>query len=111
MVNAKLGKLQNAKQLRIRTRFMSIKRHMGTNHKVNIEGKEYTPQEISAIILQHLKSYAEIILVKKLQKQLLQFRHILMIQNVRLQKMQEELLVLEVERIINEPTAAALHTV
>ena len=38
---------------------ISIKRHMGTNYKVNIEGKEYTPQEISAIILQHLKSYAE----------------------------------------------------
>ena len=37
----------------------SIKRHMGSNYKVEIEGKEYTPQEISAIILQHLKSYAE----------------------------------------------------
>ncbi|MBD5008928.1 Hsp70 family protein, partial [Xanthomonas citri pv. citri] len=34
-------------------------RHMGTDYKVEIEGKDYTPQEVSAIILQHLKSYAE----------------------------------------------------
>ena len=38
---------------------MSIKRHMGTNYKVEVEGKEYTPQEISAIILQNLKATAE----------------------------------------------------
>src|SRR5699024_11004652 len=37
----------------------SIKRHMGTDYKVTIKDKEYTPQEVSAIILQHLKSYAE----------------------------------------------------
>src|SRR5699024_1342474 len=37
----------------------SIKRHMGTDYKVTIDGKEYTPQEVSAILLQHLKSYAE----------------------------------------------------
>jgi len=47
---------------------LSIKRYMGTNHKVNIEGKEYTPQEISAIILQHLKSYAEEYLGEKVTK-------------------------------------------
>ncbi|GAA3321686.1 hypothetical protein GCM10020331_038530 [Ectobacillus funiculus] len=38
---------------------MSVKRHMGTDYKVNVEGKDYSPQEVSAIILQHLKSYAE----------------------------------------------------
>src|SRR3954462_10681077 len=38
---------------------MSIKRHMGTSHKETIEGKDYSPQEISAMILQHLKAYAE----------------------------------------------------
>lgn len=38
---------------------ISIKRHMGTDYKVQIEGKEYTPQQISAMILQYLKSYAE----------------------------------------------------
>ena len=38
---------------------MSVKRHMGTDYKVEIEGKEYTPQEISAIILQNLKASAE----------------------------------------------------
>ena len=44
---------------------MSIKRHMGTNYKVEVEGKEYSPQEISAIILQNLKATAEATLVKK----------------------------------------------
>ena len=38
---------------------ISVKRHMGTDHKVEAEGKQYTPQEMSAIILQHLKGYAE----------------------------------------------------
>ena len=44
---------------------MSIKRHMGTNYKVEVEGKEYTPQEISAIILQNLKATAEAYLEKQ----------------------------------------------
>src|SRR5690625_6938537 len=43
----------------------SVKRHMGTDFKVEIDGKEYTPQEVSAIILQHLKSYAEDYLDRK----------------------------------------------
>lgn len=38
---------------------MSVKRHMGTDYKVEVEGKDYTPQEISAIILQNLKASAE----------------------------------------------------
>ena len=44
---------------------MSVKRHMGTDYKVEVEGKEYTPQEISAIILQYLKAMLKTILVKK----------------------------------------------
>ena len=46
----------------------SIKRHMGTDYTVNIEGKDYSPQEVSAIILQHLKSYAEEYLGEKVTK-------------------------------------------
>ena len=44
---------------------MSVKRHMGTDYKVKVEGKEYTPQEISAMILQNLKAMQKNILVKK----------------------------------------------
>src|SRR6476661_7541257 len=46
----------------------SIKRHMGTDYTVNIEGKDYSPQEVSAIILQYLKSYAEEYLGEKVSK-------------------------------------------
>src|SRR5690625_7335712 len=46
----------------------SVKRHMGTDYKVKIDDKDYTPQEVSAIILQHLKSYAEDYLGEKIEK-------------------------------------------
>ncbi|MEM1506564.1 Hsp70 family protein, partial [Domibacillus sp. 8LH] len=46
----------------------SVKRHMGTDYKVKIEDKEYTPQEVSAIILQHIKSYAEDYIGEKVEK-------------------------------------------
>ncbi|MCB6288934.1 Hsp70 family protein, partial [[Clostridium] scindens] len=46
----------------------SIKRLMGTNEKVELEGKQYTPQEVSAMILQYLKSYAEDYLGEKVEK-------------------------------------------
>ena len=59
MVNVKLGKLPKRQAVTNPNTIMSVKRHMGTNYKVEVEGKEYTPQEISAIILQNLKATAE----------------------------------------------------
>ena len=51
--------LQNVRQSQTKNTISSIKRLMGTSEKVEAEGKSYTPQEISAMILQYLKSYAE----------------------------------------------------
>ena len=72
----------------------SIKRHMGeAGYKVDVEGKSYTPQEVSAMILQYLKGFAEDYLGEKLKKQLLQFLHISTMRNVKQQKMLVKLLV------------------
>ena len=87
---------------------LSIKRYMGTNHKVNIEGKEYTPQEISAIILQHLKSYAEEYLGEKVTKAVITVPAYFNDSQRQATKDAGRISGLEVERIINEPTAAAL---
>ena len=65
----------------------SIKREMGTDHKVDIDGKKYSPQEISAMILQKLKADAEGYLGEKLRKQLSLFRLTSTMLSVRLQKM------------------------
>ena len=65
----------------------SIKRHMGTDYKVDIEDKSYTPQEISAMILQNLKSTAESYLEIQLIKQLSLFQLTSMMLNVKLLKM------------------------
>ena len=89
---------------------ISIKRHMGTDYKVNIEGKEYTPQEISAIILQHLKSYAENYLGEKVTKAVITVPAYFNDSQRQATKDAGKIAGLEVERIINEPTAAALHT-
>ena len=78
----------------------SIKRLMGTNEKVEAEGKSYTPQEISAMILQYLKSYAEDYLGEKVTKAVITVPAYF--------KDAGKIAGLEVERIINEPTAAAL---
>ncbi len=66
----------------------SIKREMGTDYRVTIDDKKYSPQEISAMILQKLKKMQKDILVRKLQKQLSQFRHISTMLSVRQPKMQ-----------------------
>lgn len=87
---------------------ISIKRHMGTDYKVNIEGKDYTPQEISAIILQYLKSYAEEYLGEKVDKAVITVPAYFNDAERQATKDAGKIAGLEVERIINEPTAAAL---
>ncbi|USK69264.1 molecular chaperone DnaK [Peribacillus asahii] len=87
---------------------ISIKRHMGTNHKVTIEGKEYSPQEVSAIILQYLKSYAEEYLGEKVTKAVITVPAYFNDAERQATKDAGQIAGLEVERIINEPTAAAL---
>ena len=86
----------------------SIKRHMGTNHKVTVEGKEYSPQEISAIILQYLKGYAEEYLGEKVTKAVITVPAYFNDAERQATKDAGQIAGLEVERIINEPTAAAL---
>jgi molecular chaperone DnaK len=87
---------------------MSVKRHMGTSHKEEIEGKEYTPQEVSAIILQHLKSYAEDYLGESVTKAVITVPAYFNDAERQATKDAGKIAGLEVERIINEPTAAAL---
>ena len=86
----------------------SIKRHMGTDYKVEIEGKSYTPQEISAIILQKLKSYAEDYLGEKVTKAVITVPAYFNDAQRQATKDAGKIAGLEVERIVNEPTAAAL---
>ncbi|MGD7044029.1 molecular chaperone DnaK [Jeotgalibacillus proteolyticus] len=87
---------------------MSIKRHMGTNHKVEVEGKEYSPQEISAMILQYMKSYAESYLGEEVTKAVITVPAYFNDAERQATKDAGKIAGLEVERIINEPTAAAL---
>ncbi|EIJ78931.1 molecular chaperone DnaK [Bacillus methanolicus PB1] len=87
---------------------ISIKRHMGTDYKVEIEGKKYTPQEISAIILQYLKSYAEDYLGEKVTKAVITVPAYFNDAERQATKDAGKIAGLEVERIINEPTAASL---
>lgn len=86
----------------------SIKRHMGTDYKVKIEDKEYTPQEISAIVLQHIKSYAEDYIGEKVEKAVITVPAYFNDAERQATKDAGKIAGLEVERIINEPTAAAL---
>ena len=86
----------------------SIKRLMGTNQKVEAEGKQYTPQEISAMILQYLKSYAEDYLGEKVTKAVITVPAYLNYAQRQATKDAGKIAGLDVERIINEPTAAAL---
>ena len=87
---------------------MSIKRHMGTNHKVTIEGKEYTPQEISAIILQNLKATAEAYLGETVTEAVITVPAYFNDAERQATKDAGRIAGLDVKRIINEPTAAAL---
>ncbi|WP_059171187.1 molecular chaperone DnaK [Bacillus sp. FJAT-27445] len=87
---------------------MSIKRHMGTNHSEEIEGKKYTPQEVSAILLQYLKSYAEDYLGETVTKAVITVPAYFNDAERQATKDAGRIAGLEVERIINEPTAAAL---
>lgn len=87
---------------------MSIKRHMGTNFKVEVEGKEYSPQEVSAIILQYLKSYAEDYLGEPVTKAVITVPAYFNDAERQATKDAGKIAGLDVERIINEPTAAAL---
>ncbi|MEC1720182.1 molecular chaperone DnaK [Schinkia azotoformans] len=88
---------------------LSIKRHMGTNYKTEeIEGKAYTPQEISAIILQNLKSTAEQYLGEPVTRAVITVPAYFNDAERQATKDAGKIAGLEVERIINEPTAAAL---
>ncbi|MFA6074296.1 MAG: molecular chaperone DnaK [Negativicutes bacterium] len=86
----------------------SIKRHMGTDYKVTVEGKTYSPQEISAMILQKLKADAEAYLGQKVTKAVITVPAYFSDAQRQATKDAGAIAGLEVMRIINEPTAAAL---
>ena len=86
----------------------SIKRLIGTNEKVEAEGKQYTPQEISAMILQYIKSYAEDYLGEKVTEAVITVPAYFNDAQRQATKDAGKIAGLDVKRIINEPTAAAL---
>ena len=86
----------------------SIKRKMGTDEKVKIEGKEYTPEEISAMILAYIKDYCESYLGEKVTKAVITVPAYFDNAQKQATKDAGKIAGLEVERIVNEPTAAAL---
>ena len=86
----------------------SIKRHMGSDYRVNIDGKQYSPQEISAMILQKLKSDAEGYLGEKVTEAVITCPAYFNDAQRQATKDAGKIAGLDVKRIINEPTAAAL---
>ena len=86
----------------------SIKREMGSNHKIHIDGKEYTPQDISAMILQKLKADAEAYLGTTVTQAVITVPAYFSDSQRQATKDAGRIAGLEVERIINEPTAASL---
>jgi len=87
---------------------ISIKRKMGTSEKVELEGKKYTPEEISAMILSYIKDYSEAYLGEKVDKAVITVPAYFNDAQRQATKNAGKIAGLEVERIINEPTAAAL---
>ena len=86
----------------------SIKRLMGTDQKVTLDGKQYTPQEVSAMILSYLKSYAESYLGEPVTEAVITVPAYFNDAQRQATKDAGKIAGLEVERIVNEPTAAAL---
>ncbi|KRM89649.1 molecular chaperone DnaK [Liquorilactobacillus vini] len=87
----------------------SIKRHMGeADYKVSVEGKEYTPQEVSAMILQYIKEYSEAYLGEKVSQAVITVPAYFNDAQRQATKDAGKIAGLKVERIVNEPTAAAL---
>ena len=103
-----IGELAKRQAVTNPNTIMSIKRYMGTDHKVNIDGKEYTPQEISAMILQKLKADAEAFLGEKVDKAVITVPAYFNDSQRQATKDAGTIAGLEVLRIVNEPTAAAL---
>lgn len=103
-----VGELAKRQAITNPNTIISIKRYMGTDHKVNIDGKEYTPQEISAMILQKLKADAEEYLGEKVEKAVITVPAYFNDAQRQATKDAGTIAGLEVLRIVNEPTAAAL---
>ncbi|KEI00973.1 molecular chaperone DnaK [Clostridium botulinum] len=87
---------------------ISIKRHMGTNYRVNVDGKEYSPEEISAMILQKLKADAEAYLGETVTEAVITVPAYFNDSERQATKNAGKIAGLDVKRIINEPTAASL---